>query len=422
MRSKLRRIVPVSTLVVLAIAGGAVAAPRAGTIDRTFSVDGRRSVAFPGGAEGNAVAMQGRKIVVAGDAGFEEAEDLAVVRFDADGKLDRTFGGGDGRFTKNIFSDADLAHAVAVLPDGKILVAGQAFDPVAGALRFLVLRLTKDGKLDRTFGGGDGVVTTPFGPNGASGHAMTVLPDGRFVVCGYAGGTDDEFALARYRPGGALDPTFGGTGMVTTAFPGTTESRCAGVTRVGNQLVAVGEAYDGVAVTSFAVARYRANGSLASGFDADGMALFDPTPAFNEATSVVTADGGAVVAGTVTGPVSNDVALIRILGNGTLDPTFGGGDGVTIYDAGSVDQADGLLQQPNGKLVLVGFRNPDMFVARFRAGGAVDTSFAHGGLQARPWPAPSAGSQAVWDHGAIVVTGTTGLTSILKIAVERLHG
>ena len=177
-----------------------------------------------------------------------------------------------------------------------------------------------------------------------------------------------------------------------------------------------------MAVTSFAVARYRADGSLAPTFDGDGRALFDPLPVDDEATGVVPVPhGSVVVAGTVRDGVSrNDVALIRILRNGTLDHTFGGGDGIKLYDPGSVDSSQGLLRQPDGKLVLVGFRNPDMFVARFRPGGAVDTGFGNGGLQARPWFGPSAAAAAAWDAGAIVVVGSVGLTA--RFAVERLHG
>jgi uncharacterized delta-60 repeat protein len=421
MRSMPGRMLLVVAVTLAASVGVALAAPHPGSLDHTFNGSGRVAVTFPGGSEGLAVAMQGKKIVVAGDAGFEAGENMAVIRLTANGKLDRTFGGGDGRFVRNIFGDADIASAVAVLPNGKILVAGRGFDPVAGISRFVVLRLTANGTLDSSFGGG-GIVTTRFGVDGASGTSMTVLADGRFVVCGYTGGATPAFALARYRPGGGLDPTFGGTGRVTTSFPGKTEAFCSAVTHVGNQVVAVGQAFDGATVTSFAVARFRADGSPAQGFDGDGLALFDPLPTDDEATGVVPLPhGSVVVAGTVRDTVSrSDVALLQIKRNGTLDPAFGGGDGIKLYDPGSVDKAGELLRQPNGKLVLVGFRNPDMFVARFRPGGAVDTGFGNGGLQARPWPRPSAAVEAVWSAGTIVVAGSTGLNP--RFAVERLHG
>ena len=346
-----------------------------------------------------------------------------MIRLTANGKLDRTFGGGDGRFLFDLFGDADIASAVAVLPNEKILVAGRGFDPDALIDRFVVLRLTANGKLDRTFGGGDGFVTTTFGVDGASGIGMTVLPDGRFVVCGYTGGTAPAFALARYRPGGGLDRTFGGTGTVTTTFPGTAEAFCNAVTHVGNQVVAVGHAFDGLAVTSFAVARYRADGSLAPAFDGDGRALFDPLPTDDEATGVVPLPHGSVVVAGIRPrrgvaqrrrPAPDHGATGRSIRRSAAVT------GPSCTTRGAPTRPQGLLRQPDGKLVLVGFRNPDMFVARFRPGGAVDTGFGNGGLQARPWSGPSIAAAAAWDSGTIVVVGSVELTA--RFAVERLHG
>ncbi len=185
--------------------------------------------------------------------------------------------------------------------------------------------------------------------------------------------------------------------------------------------MAVGQAFDGLAVTSFAVARYRADGSLAPGFNLDGRALFDPLPTDDEATGWCRCPRLGRRRG--HGPrrgVSQRRRPAPDTAQRDARPTFGGGDGTKLYDPGSVDSSTGLLRQPDGKLVLVGFRNPDMFVARFRPGGAVDTGFGNGGLQARPWFGPSTAAAAAWDAGTIVVAGSVRLTP--RFAVERLHG
>jgi hypothetical protein len=116
-----------------------------------------------------------------------------------------------------------------------------------------------------------------------------------------------------------------------------------------------------------------------------------------------------------------DVALVQVKRNGTLGPAFSGGDGIVVDDLGSVDEAAGLLRQPDGKLILVGFRNPDMFVARYRPLGRRDVGFAHRGIQARPWSGPSAAVGAVLDRGEVVVAGSelTG-GGVSRFAVERL--
>ena len=422
--TKIRGLVAVvSSAAFLLGAPSAAVAGLPGRLDRSFGEGGRAQVAFGGEvAEARAVAMQGHEAIVVGAVGFESDEDMAVIRLRADGRLDRTFGGGDGRFTRNLFGDADIANAVAVLPDDKILVAGQGYDPVSSTGRFVVLRLTPDGRLDHTFGGGDGIVVTKFQPDGAFGHAMTLLPDGRFVVCGFYAGSPAGFALARYRANGGLDASFGSAGRVVTTFPGQTEAICTAVTHVGAKVVAVGTVWDG-STYAFAAARYRNDGMLDPGFDGDGLATFTPEPVSNRATGVVPLpDGGVVLAGTVSNGVDPpDVALLRLDPSGTPATSFGGGDGLVIDDVGSADQAGGLIRQRDGRLIVVGFRNPDMFVARYKPLGARDTSFGDHGVQATPWPAgPSVASAATFDGARVVVVGAVGLVSVSRFAAERL--
>jgi len=404
-------------------APGAAVAGLPGRLDRSFGDGGRAQVAFGGEeTDARALAMQGHRAIVVGGVGFEEDEDMAVIRLTSDGTLDRTFGGGDGRFTRNLFGGADIANAVAVLPDDKILVAGQGYDPGSSTGRFVVLRLTPDGRLDRTFGGGDGIVVTKFQPDGAFGHAMTLLPDGRFVVCGFYAGSPAGFALARYRVNGGLDASFGFAGRLVTTFPGQTEAICTAITRVGGKIVAVGTAWNG-STYSFAVARYRKDGMLDHGFDGDGLATFAPVPTINRASGVVAMpDGGVVLAGTVQNGVDPpDVALMRLTSSGTPDTRFGGGDGLAIDDLGSADQAGGLIRQRDGRLILVGFRNPDMFVARYKPLGGRDASFAKAGVQARAWPAgASIASAAAFDGARVVVAGSVRPGSVSRFAVERV--
>jgi uncharacterized delta-60 repeat protein len=408
--------------VVLGSPGTAVASPP-GRLDRSFGDAGRAQAAFGGKrAEAQAVAMQGHEVVAAGVVGDESDEDLAVVRLTADGALDRTFGGGDGRFVRDVFGGADIANAIAVLPDDRILVAGQAYDPVSSSGRFVVLRLTPDGLLDRTFGGGDGVVLTRFGPGGAFGLSMTLVSDGRFVVCGNVVDQPSAFGMARYRPDGRLDRTFGAGGLATVDFAGQVEAICSAVVRAGAKVVAVGTVYDG-SDYAMAVARVGAGGSPDPSFSGDGRAMFTPATGENHANGVVALpDRGVVLAGSVTNGVDPpDIALLRLDETGTPAAAFGGGDGVVIDDLGSADQAWDLVRQRDGRLIVVGFRNPDMFVARYKPLGGRDASFANDGVQASAWPAgPSTASAAAIDGARVVVAGAVMKSSVSRFAVERL--
>src|SRR5947199_852342 len=139
---------------------------------------------------------------------FPCVADFALARYRADGSVDLTFGSG-GRVVTDFGGD-DTAFALAVQPDGKIVVAGVSTG--GGTMDFALARYDSDGALDTTFGSG-GRVVTDLGGNGGNDEAfaLVVQPDGRLVAAGAstaAGSLDFAFALARYNTDGTLDATF----------------------------------------------------------------------------------------------------------------------------------------------------------------------------------------------------------------------
>jgi uncharacterized delta-60 repeat protein len=403
-------------VLILAWAGApaATAAARPGSLDRSFGKLGRVGMdAGSHDAYGYAVAHQGSKIVVAGTHEFRSTADLLVIRLMADGKPDRTFSG-DGRMTVDVRGGYDEGGGVAVLPGGKILAVGSR--RTATSSRFLAVRITADGHLDHSFGGGDGVVTTGF-PGGASyGNAVTVLSDGRFVVCGYGSTTT---LMARYRPGGGLDRSFGTGGRVVADYPGEIGSSCFGVTHQGNKTVVAGSATDGISMVA-AIARFGPRGAPDTTFSSDGFA----TVAVGDIASVVSVvalPSGAVVASgsTYSAANGNDVVLIKLGAHGHPDASFGGGDGVVADDLGGSDYGTGLARQSDGKLLVSGIRDQDMFVARYLTGGARDATFATNGFQARGWGHRTGGNALVVVGDKVVVAGSVETTHY-RVAVERL--
>jgi uncharacterized delta-60 repeat protein len=168
-------------------AGAVVARLRAtGVLDTDFGGDGR--VTLPGGGSASAVLVQpDRKIVVAGNASGSQA--MTVTRLKPDGSPDGTFGTA-GTATIDIGSLADLAAGAALQADGRIVVAGytQSAEDVA------VVRLNANGSPDATFGA-NGRATVDFGA-ATFGNAVALAPSKRIVVAGQKTGSDD-FAVAR---------------------------------------------------------------------------------------------------------------------------------------------------------------------------------------------------------------------------------
>jgi len=115
---------------------------------------------------------------------------MTVTRLLPNGSLDISFGAG-GTATIDFGVMEDLANDAVLQPDGKIVVAGytQAAEEVA------VARLDADGSPDATFGAG-GKATVDFGGIATFGNAVALAPNGRIVVAGQRSGSDD-FALTR---------------------------------------------------------------------------------------------------------------------------------------------------------------------------------------------------------------------------------
>src|SRR6185312_12779398 len=179
------------------------ASAAAGDLDGAFGTGGTVTTDFAGnGDEARAVAVQPDGKIVAAGGALGATVDFALVRYRPDGTLDATFGTG-GKVTTD-FGSAEQAFAVAVQPDGKIVVAG------GGATGFELARYNADGSLDGTFGAG-GKVTTRFGLGlpFTRAHAIVLQPDGKIVVAGTAtSATAPDFGLARYNPNGSLDASF----------------------------------------------------------------------------------------------------------------------------------------------------------------------------------------------------------------------
>ncbi len=190
------------------------------------------------------------KVVAVGVAGGVSA-DFALARYNPNGSLDTSFSG-DGRQTTN-FGGVDHANGVALQGDGKIVAVGAA-GPF-GAGDFALARYNPNGSLDPSFSG-DGKQTTDFlfgGTDAANG--VVLQGNGKVVAAGFASGwtTGGDFALARYDSNGSLDTSFSSDGKVRSSFGGS--DGASGVALQANgRILAVGSGRD--YPRDFALARY----------------------------------------------------------------------------------------------------------------------------------------------------------------------
>jgi uncharacterized delta-60 repeat protein len=291
------------------------------------------------------------------------------------------------------------------------------------------------GMLDTTFGQG-GIVLTHFGFfSNDQGKAIAVQSDGKILVAGSGGTTNNQFELVRYNPDGSLDTSFGQSGKVATSFGPGADYANALVLQSDGKIVVAGSAYMGAATgTDFAVARYNPDGSLDSSFGQGGKVTTNFTLNYTDSAQSVAleSDGKIIVAGYTFGgsTTRDDFAVVRYNSDGSLDTSFGQGGLVsTNFSGASIDDAYAVRIQTDGKIVLAGTSNAsgnyDFALARYNADGSLDASFGTGGLLRTDFAGGNDNAQAVvlQGDGKIVAAGyATSGTSNFALARYNTDG
>jgi uncharacterized delta-60 repeat protein len=284
-----------------------------------------------------------------------------------------------------------------------------------GALLAPTLLAAARGDLDPTFGTG-GKVTTDFGGNEQA-WGVAVQPDGRVVVAGnrFDMGASDDFVLARYSATGPLDATFDADGKVTTDFGGRSDGAGDVALQADGKIVAVGSGFPpAVGPVDFALARYNRDGTLDATFGNGGKVLttFETNSIDRANAVVIQPDGRIVVAGSTRSGPTSQFAVARYLLNGSLDPSFDGdGRAVTPISAGVVFD---LAVQRDGKLIAAGWSNPggfDIALARYNPDGSLDPSFDGDGVAVVTSfrPASSYAGKVLVQPDGKILTGGSGL-------------
>lgn len=340
----------------------------------------------------------------------------------------------------------DSGNAVAVGADGKVVVAGTADGPANDPdQRAVFLRNGGAFTLDPTFGG-DGKVDDidfPF-PFGAT--SVAVLPNGQVAWAGYIDQTSRHMLVGRLQQNGSLDTTFDGDGYRVVIFDagGDFDDEARDLALQGDgKLVVVGYANTGAPNSSsadYAIARLNTNGSLDSSFSGDGKVLVsfeDEDGPPDRATSVAIDRFGRIV---VAGITAGKINVARLQPDGTLDPSFGGGDGKVSFSILSINDARSepdLLLLPGDSILVAGDFDPggadleDSFIAVLEPNGDFDPTVGGGdGKVTYPTlpqltdPAPSFGGAALV-AGKVLVGGDGGfaesdLAFALRIWMSRL--
>ncbi len=397
------------------------------SLDPTFNSSGYRLDRFEQNGTnsiGRAVAVQSDgKIVVAGSVRIDGFNQFGLARYNADGSPDTSFSG-DGKLNWDAGSFSDVATAIVVQPDGKIVVGGSTENASATVL----VRFNSNGTTDTSFGtsgqrtvpcgdfvrslliqpdekivvacgtfwlvrlNANGTFDTSFDSDGtadvrpAKPYSLALQSDGKIVAAGYeqVATNVQRFAAFRINSNGSPDPGFNGNGRNATGFTGT--AYAVGLQADG-KIVAAGSTQVGVnsertrdfAPSSFAIARFNIDGTLDTSFSSDGT---DTVSFLFSQWQVghflkILPDGKLLIGGSVYSD-NYDAGLMRYNSDGTLDNTFDVDGRALVYYDTSHDLPGAMTVDSQGRVVIAGWRQvvlPDILsVTRATIGPPRDRS------------------------------------------------
>jgi uncharacterized delta-60 repeat protein len=345
---------------------------------------------------------------------YNYPSNLAVTLVKPGGGVDTAFGGGTVQFGA---SATRPTNAVAAQPDGKILVVGN--DGSNGEHVFLA-RYRPNGNPDGSFGTNGLAKATVCGDTAYETNVF-VRSDGSIVVvgdCGNGSSHDRLFVLV-FRAGGRLDGSFSGDGMYQLAIGDDFWLADATLDDHG-RLMIVGRSQVGSGFERATVVRLTPNGALDKAFSGDGKALFDFASGDDIARAVIPHGNGVLVAEQgFFSPPDSDILLFALTPHGRLDSGFSS-DGKSRIDLASTDNPADAVADANGRIYLAAtytYGTAEATVIRLKPNGALDTSFAGTGY-AHTGTASSGAWVTMWKTHPTVV-GYANLTTDLDDLVAR---
>ena len=299
-----------------------------GALDSTFGTGGKVIISLGVKDHvATVIAMQpDGKLVLAGDCvvvTFFETH-FCAVRYLANGDLDTTFNS-TGKLIAPVSTKEDHATGLAVLPDGKLVMGGTCFSTTSNR-GFCAVRYLANGTVDLTFGGSNtGKVTTAIGSVNDRASAMAMQPDGKLILAGhcyvnvaFTVETYKRICALRYSDTGVLDPSFGGGKFIVPApVPDYNEAVIAISVQPDGKLLMAGSCDNRLGavlgngyIPDFCTLRFNDDGALDKSFGGAGKVVTTLGDSFNTATGVaLQVDGKLVVAGNCQNTISSGRGL-----------------------------------------------------------------------------------------------------------------
>lgn len=295
---------------------------RDGTLDATFGEAGVTTLPPALGNDATRVAVRADGTILATITLPQSLVSDVLVRFDANGAFDATFGAAGIAAIPHIPSP--LYTALRPLADGGVLAAG---GENGGASSLLVARFTAEGALDTGFGPAPGGAASVLVDGNDYARDAHVLPDGRILLATSYGLSPPVPGMVRLTTTGAPDPTFDGDGVVSLPVAGIAWSLLS----VGDGGIFLGGMLSPIPPGGIFLARFDRDGAPDDGFGFGGVVTDTTVAPTHGFTGMAADDAGCVVVAGARGEdaASQEATVARYLPDGAPDPTFGTGGAIT---------------------------------------------------------------------------------------------
>ena len=355
------------------------------------------------------------------------------------GGIDWTYGSSGYRMRTTRGSALTVRDAL-MQPDGKLILAGlQFYGPTyTNHYCFSLTRFTDKGDGDYTFGGTGSAFSYTVETDVLGGAAQIdsiALSGTKIVAAGWATAEQSTFwhpiiAMARYDDRGRLDTSFNKTGILTLDIRSLTSEAAHGVAvQPDGKMVIVGDGIvSGASNRAIFLARYNIDGSLDPSFGTGGIRVVDFGAGMNcSANDVKLLPGGGEIL--VAGQFQGDFALLRFNANGADDLAFGVAGKTTTDAGGTTDYLRRIVIAADGSILAAGGAgtpgsgNMRYAIARYSAGGVLDTAFGNNGIAKIDFsgaPSSDASGLAIQPDGKIVTVGRAYLNNKFLAVVARL--
>jgi uncharacterized delta-60 repeat protein len=331
-----------------------------GSVDSSYGTSGftyMYSAASIGNYCYGAGIQSDHSLIMGGDV-FSTNYSFAACRLTPAGKPDFSFGN-NGFCTLHIGSPTadNVGYATAIQSDDKILIAGSSTG--TGNYDFTVVRFTKNGKPDSTFGK-NGAVVLPIGTGNDNCYSMALQKDGKILLGGDIElGGNYVFTLVRLFQNGTLDSTFANKGILIKSLGSADDDYGYSLKVLSNQSILLGGTAKNNGNYNCCVLKVRPNGTLDSSFGKKGIFIqgFSPTSAdYGQAMEIHPINGkiAMTVRSFVTG---SSLGIMLIKPNGTVDSSFGN-NGTVIQKIGVAQHFTYTIAiQSDGKILQGGYAN-----------------------------------------------------------------